>query len=164
MFSQIEDTSKVIMLSDTLDGFDNVSEEPENEIFEMQKSPWGAVLRSAVIPGWGQFYNESYWKIPLVWGLLAYYTSVWIKSHRLYWDNQEYYLNNKNINIIAEKLYKSRRDFYRDQRDEFAVYIGLVYFLTLVDAYVDAHLFDFDVGPDLYNNGFQLNVRFFPWK
>ncbi|MBN2571789.1 MAG: hypothetical protein JXA68_06645 [Ignavibacteriales bacterium] len=163
VFSQIEDTSKVIMLIDTIDVLDNNSETLDEEVFQMQKSPWGAVLRSTIIPGLGQFYNESYWKIPIVWGLLTYYTSIWIKSHRLYWDNQEYYLNYKDIDKNIANDFKNRRDQYRDQRDEFAVYIGLVYFLTLVDAYVDAHLFDFDVGPDLFTNGIQFNVRIFPW-
>jgi hypothetical protein len=40
---------------------------------------------------------------------------------------------------------KSLRDFYRDQRDQFYLYAGLVYLINVVDAYVDAHLFDFDV-------------------
>lgn len=164
VFSQIEDTSKVIILSDTLDVFENANQQQDDEEFVMQKSPWGAVLRSVVIPGWGQFYNESYWKIPLIWGLMTYYASIWIKSHRLYWDNQQYYLDYKDKDVNLANFYLSRRKLYRNQRDDFAVYIGLVYFLTLVDAYVDAHLFDFDVGPDLFTIGFQLNVKFFPWK
>ena len=36
--------------------------------FVMEKSPWGAVLRSAILPGLGQIYNQSYWKAPIVWG------------------------------------------------------------------------------------------------
>ena len=36
------------------------------------KSALGAVLRSAVIPGWGQFYNESYLKVPVVVGLTGF--------------------------------------------------------------------------------------------
>ena len=38
----------------------------------------GAMLRSAVFPGWGQFYNESYWKIPIVWGVSAWFLYLWI--------------------------------------------------------------------------------------
>ncbi len=123
--------------------------------FVMTKSPWGAVLRSAVLPGWGQYYNESYWKIPIVWGIMGYFASIWIDQHNLYWDSKKLY---------AESGYTSSkaladRNFYRNQRDEFAVYIGLVYFLTLVDAYVDAHLFDFDVSVDLYTRQPQFTIK-----
>ena len=38
----------------------NQNEKPADTVFVMQKSPWGAVLRSAILPGWGQIYNESY--------------------------------------------------------------------------------------------------------
>jgi hypothetical protein len=47
----------------------------------------------------------------------------------------------------------SIRDFYRDQRDSFAWYMGVLYFLNLVDAYVDAQLYDFDVSPELTADG-----------
>ncbi|MBN1300282.1 MAG: hypothetical protein JW995_03625 [Melioribacteraceae bacterium] len=125
----------------------------------MTKSPWGAVLRSAVIPGWGQFYNESYWKIPVIWGLLGYYISVWIDQNQLYDKYKELYSNSIESGITIS-LYKRNRDFYKDQRDRFAVYIGLAYFLTMVDAYVDAHLFDFDVSVDLLIGQPQLKIKF----
>ena len=38
------------------------------EGFKMQKSPTGAIVRSLILPGWGQYYVESYWKIPLFLG------------------------------------------------------------------------------------------------
>ncbi|MCK7523067.1 MAG: DUF5683 domain-containing protein [Ignavibacteriales bacterium] len=42
-----------------------------DSVFISTKSPWTAVLMSAVIPGAGQIYNESYWKAPLIWALSA---------------------------------------------------------------------------------------------
>jgi len=56
----------LLFFSTFLNGQDLTEEtSPSNTTFVMEKSPWGAVLRSAVLPGFGQFYNESYWKIQL---------------------------------------------------------------------------------------------------
>jgi hypothetical protein len=126
----------------------------------MQKSPWGAVLRSAVVPGFGQYYNESYWKIPIVWGILGYYGWIWVEQNNEYNDYRELYSASITTdNPSGNSQLKSNRDFFRNQRDEFAVYFGLAYFLNLVDAYVDAHLFDFDVTVDVYTKQPQLNIR-----
>ncbi len=127
---------------------------PEDSIFVMKKSPWGAVLRSAVIPGFGQFYNESYYKIPIIWGLGAWFVYGWVQ-------NNDKYVTNKNLFIdTGQEIYKSNRDFYRDQRDNFTIYLVLVYLLNLVDAYVDAHLFDFNVDEDFLTGSTRLKVRF----
>lgn len=124
-----------------------------SDVFVMQKSPWGAVARSAIIPGWGQIYNESYWKVPVVWGVMGWFVYAWI-------DNNNNYIDYKNLYIqTGIDKYISYRDFYRDQRDEFAIYIALTYFLNLVDAYVDAHLFDFSVGENYMTKTKMLNVR-----
>lgn len=125
--------------------------------FVMEKSPWGAVLRSAILPGFGQFYNESYWKIPVVWGFIGYFAYVWIDNNDTYTKYRDLYVQSNFTNDD----YKGLRNIYRDQRDEFAIYIGLTYFLQLVDAYVDAHLFDFSVTPDPVTKTPQLEVRFF---
>lgn len=130
-----------------------IREEKTDSVFVMQKSPWGAVLRSAVIPGWGQFYNESYWKIPIVWGFAGWFVYNWI-------DTNDKYLNNRDLFIETEEnIYLRRRDFYRDQRDNFAIYLALTYLLNIVDAYVDAHLFDFTVTEDYLTRSPQINVR-----
>jgi len=129
-------------------------------VFVMQKSPMGAMLRSAVIPGWGQFYNESYWKIPIIWGVSGWFIYIWIKQN----DNYKYYqdLYNKSLLETSEGniYYKNLRDSYRDDRDLFAVYLGLTYFLNLIDAYVDAHLFDFDIGVNNYTHKPELRIKF----
>lgn len=122
--------------------------------FEMKKSAWGAVLRSAIIPGFGQFYNESYWKIPVVWGALGYLSYLWIDSNNNYKSFRDLFAANQ-----SNSSYLSLREFYRDQRDLNAVFIGLVYFLNLVDAYVDAHLFDFDVSEEIQANTYYLSLK-----
>ncbi|MDZ7763037.1 MAG: DUF5683 domain-containing protein [Melioribacteraceae bacterium] len=127
----------------------------------MQKSPLGAVLRSAVVPGLGQFYNESYWKIPVVWGFIGYFAYVWIDNNDSYKEYRDLYQESLQINELGNSRFKDLRDFYKDQRDEFAIYIGLTYFLQLVDAYVDAHLFDFSVTPDPITRSPQLGIKFY---
>ncbi len=143
-FSQV-DTSSLSSQKNSIDS-----------VFIMTKSPWGAVLRSALIPGFGQIYNESYWKAPIIWGLAGWFIYNWNDLNNLYKDNQELYkLNNQSI-------YRIRRDFYRDQRDKFAIYLGLLYFLNLVDAYVDAHLFDFFIdtkSPKDFQINFRLHIK-----
>lgn len=124
-----------------------------SDVFVMQKSPWGAVGRSAILPGWGQIYNESYWKAPVIWGVMGWFVYAWI-------DNNNNYIDYKNLySQTGESIYLKYRNFYRDQRDEFAIYMLLTYFLNLVDAYVDAHLFDFSVGSNAMTGTKMLNVR-----
>lgn len=146
----------IILSSFLFSQVDTTSYESENNsidtMFIMQKSPWGAVIRSAIIPGFGQVYNESYWKVPIVWGLAGWFIYNWADLNKLYKDNQKLYQQ------INQSIYKTRRDFYRDQRDKFAIYLGLLYFLNLVDAYVDAHLFDFYLDNNS-SNEFQFNFR-----
>lgn len=148
----------LLILNSRLNGFQdtlNVADTTnENQTFEMQKSPWGAVLRSAVIPGWGQIYNESYWKAPVVWGIMGWFVYNWIDNNNKYIDYRNSYIQTN------ETLDHDYRDFYRDQRDQFAIYIVLTYFLNLVDAYVDAHLFDFSVDENYLTNTKMINVRF----
>ncbi len=130
-----------------------IKEEKTDTVFIMQKSPWGAVLRSAVIPGWGQLYNESYWKIPVVWGFAGWFVYNWIDTNDKYIKSRDLYIE------TDQRIYLLRRDFYRDQRDNFAVYLVLTYLLNLVDAYVDAHLFDFTVSEEYLTRTPQLNIR-----
>lgn len=124
-----------------------------SDVFVMQKSPWGAVGRSAILPGWGQIYNESYWKAPVIWGVMGWFVYGWIDNNNNYIDYKNLYSQN------GDALYLDYRNFYRDQRDEFAIYLLLTYFLNLVDAYVDAHLFDFSVDENYMTGTKMLNVR-----
>lgn len=109
-----------------------------------KKSPWGAVLRSSILPGWGQIYNQSYWKTPLIWGAIGWFSYNWVFNNRNY-QNYKNLFANAVVSGQENFLFKRIRDFYRDQRDLFAIYLGLTYLLNMVDAYVDAHLYNFDI-------------------
>lgn len=112
------------------------------------KSPAVAVLLSAVVPGAGQIYNESYWKPPIIWGLGAYWVYEWLTLNDKYLDFRSQFSQNPN-NAQLKRV----RDFYRDERDKFAWYLGVLYFANLLDAYIGASLYDFNVTPDLSADG-----------
>ncbi|HLT24553.1 MAG TPA: DUF5683 domain-containing protein [Ignavibacteria bacterium] len=117
--------------------------------FRMRKNPWVAVGLSAVIPGAGQFYNESYWKIPVILGaggLLGYQI---LRNNDRYNEYKDLYEQSLVITPGGNPIIKEQRDNFRDQRDEFIIYFGLFYLINLVDAYVDAHLYDFDVSEEM---------------
>ena len=133
----------------------------EDSTFVMKKAPWGAVGRSALLPGWGQFYNESYWKIPIFWGVMGWFVYLYIDNNKLYKEYQDLYSESLEEYPNGDPDYKQARDFYRDQRDQWALFLGLTYFLNLVDAYVDAHLFDFNVNENSYYRSPELQMKFY---
>ena len=119
-----------------------------------KRSPWLAVGLSALIPGAGQVYNENYWKPLVIWGLTGYWVYEWMKLNTRY--NASRIDFEQSISPFlpdGNSQFKYARDFYRDERDKFAWYLGALYFLNLVDAYVGAQLYDFDVSPDLSSDG-----------
>jgi hypothetical protein len=117
-----------------------------------RKSPGLAMLFSAVIPGAGQFYNQSYWKVPVVLGLGLYFASTWLDQNRRTQDFRQKYaasLTATPPDLFTSNQYLSERELYKEQRDTFAWYFVILYLVNIADAYVDASLFDFDVGKDL---------------
>lgn len=112
----------------------------------MHKSPLRAVLYSAVLPGLGQFYNESYWKIPIIAGFGGYFGYEIIDYNNIAKDYEAQYVATQTPdNPGGDTRYKQLRDRSKDNRDQFIFYFGILYLANLVDAYVDAHLYDFDV-------------------
>lgn len=114
------------------------------------KLPGVALALSAVLPGAGQFYNESYWKIPIFLGFGYYFASRWFEYNDSTKHYRERYTNSFTSQTpggIGE--FQRLREFYKDQRDAFSWYIFIYYIVNLVDAYVDASLYDFNVGDDL---------------
>ncbi|MEO8665487.1 MAG: DUF5683 domain-containing protein [Ignavibacteria bacterium] len=119
-------------------------------VFKMKKSPWKAVTYSAILPGAGQFYNESYWKIPVIAGLGGYFVYEWIRNNNTYLDYKEQYINSQTPENPSGNLQlQTLREFYRDQRDNFIIYSVILYVVNLIDAYVDAQLYDFDVSDNI---------------
>jgi len=108
------------------------------------KSTGLAMGLSAIFPGAGQVYNGSYWKVPIITGLGIYFISTWLDYNRRYLDYKEKYTNDP-----SNLLYLRVREFYHDQRDTYTWYFLILYFANIADAYVDASLYEFNVGEDL---------------
>lgn len=141
-------------------GFSQIEDKSDNDIkndslYIPSKSSWTAVLMSGVVPGAGQIYNESYWKAPLIWGIGGWLVYNWVQNNKSFKENRDLFAQ------TGDEDYRKLRTFYRDQRDLFAIYMGLTYVLNLVDAYVDAQLFDFTVEEDFMIRQPRLNIKFY---
>lgn len=146
---------------------DTVRKTDSTLTFHMKKSPWKAVLYSAVVPGLGQLYNETYWKVPVIAVAAGYLGYVILHNNSQFRDYRDSYaasITPENPN--GDLNLKNYREFYRDQRDQFILYFGLFYLINLADAYVDAQLYDFNVSEKItlspFRNGklLDLKVRF----
>lgn len=143
-FFNLEDNH--LNLSSILKDTIRIQKKDTTVIFQMKKSPWKAVLYSAILPGLGQFYNESYWKVPIVLTVGGYLGYVIVKNQNKFIDYRDKYaLSQTRENPEGDLRLKNYREFYRDQRDQFLLYFAFFYLITLVDSYVDAHIYDFDV-------------------
>lgn len=135
-----------------------------------QPKPQRALWLALVLPGAGQIYNRKYWKLPIVYGGMmgCLYAMNW--NNMMYKDYSQAYLDimdsdpttesyNKFLHLGKvidssneeryKKLFKSRKDKYRRWRDlSFFCMIG-VYAISVIDAYVDAELSEFDISKDL---------------
>ena len=118
------------------------------------KIPKKAALYSAILPGAGQVYTKKYWKVPVIYGGLitsAYYIN---ESNDLYQLYKSTYLNRldgdftDNLNYSDSDL-RTLTEHYRRNREVSALLFTLTYILNIVDASVNAHLFDYDVSEDL---------------
>jgi hypothetical protein len=126
-------------------------------------NPRVAILRSAIIPGWGQFTNKKYWKIPIVYGALGTTGYIFIRNIKQFREANAAYKNaidgnQANDNEIPEPYYsvrlsperiKSFRNEVRQNVDYSVLFFIAFWGLNVVDAAVDAHLKTFDVGDDL---------------
>ncbi|MBS3807261.1 MAG: hypothetical protein KGY60_07140 [Bacteroidales bacterium] len=120
-----------------------------------EHSPTKAALLSAAMPGLGQVYNKKYWKIPILYagGAFVYYLyDFYSENYNEYNNAYAAFLSGK-INqyngLSTEEQLKAAKDFYRRYRDLNVIIMVGVYLVNIVDATVDAYLFNFDVSPDL---------------
>ncbi len=148
-------------------------------VHKIVRSPKKASIYAALFPGLGQIYNRKYWKLPIVYGGYAglIYVLGWnnnnyrdffqgyriiaqYKSAESLKPDERLFLNNliKNPSIrldnpatftyISDQL-KSGKDFYRRNRDLTVICIAVLHVLSIIDASVDANLFDFDISSDI---------------
>lgn len=153
-------------------GFDDF-DETEGRMRMFNPDPNRAVWLSALFPGLGQIYNRRYWKLPIVVGGfmgLGYATSWnntmltdYTRAYRDLMDNDpatKSYMNFFPTGVSEdsldktwlENILKSRKNYFRRNRDLCIISMVAVYLLAMVDAYVDAALSHFDITPDLTMN------------
>ncbi len=120
-----------------------------------------ASLYSAVLPGLGQAYNKKYWKIPIIYagfGTLIYFIGVNGGEYRNFKDAYNIVAAGDSANYDNEYVEKydanldqlrEGRNYYRRNLELNYILTGLLYILNIVDASVDANLYDFDVSDDI---------------
>lgn len=121
-------------------------------------------------PGLGQIYNRRYWKLPIVIGayvglgygcswnnsMLSDYTRAYRDimdndpSTKSYMDLFPSTTREEDLNKTwLSNVLRTRKDYYRRNRDLCIICMIGVYLIAMVDAYVDASLSHFDISPDL---------------
>ncbi len=140
--------------------------------------PYRAVWMAAILPGAGQIYNRSYWKLPIVYGGLMGCAYAIVLNQTSFDTYKTAYRDiitdevlstdpKRSYNAILPRGYdiermggrdrytqtlENQQSTFRRYRDISIVATLLVYGLSIIDAYVDAQLFDFDMSPDLSMN------------
>ena len=153
----------------------------QDSVFFKKPDANKAVWLGVIFPGAGQIYNKSYWKLPIVYGAFmgCGYAINWTSNrHSNYKTAYLDLYNDIQAGTVSEdpsKSYiavipdgynlervggqdrwmntlKNQQNIYRRYRDYSILATVVVYALSLVDAYVDAQLFDYDISPDLTLN------------
>jgi hypothetical protein len=107
-----------------------------------RQSPSKVALISAVLPGYGQIYNHSAWKLPLYYGLLVHFASNAIDDGNKYDKYRKLYSADPSGPDAATNL--SNRETFQKRSNNQYVWLVLTHLVGIADAYVDAHLFEFD--------------------
>lgn len=133
-------------------------------------NPKRALWLAIVLPGAGQVYNRKYWKLPIFYGgfVGCIYAMTW--NNQMYHDYAQAYIDimdndpttqsyNNFLHLGTtitpaneeryKNIFKQRKDRYRRWRDLSIFTTIAVYALSVIDAYVDASLSDFDISDDL---------------
>lgn len=132
----------------------------KNDTLAVKKkhSPTKATLMSLALPGLGQCYNKKYWKVPIIYGGFAALTYGVVFNHTEYGRFKTAYgyrVDDDSLSVdefnglVSDAELISNVDYYRRNRDLCYIGIGLLYVMNLIDAAVDAHLYDFDVSDNL---------------
>ena len=159
------DTAKLFAGSDSISKMNPPVPERKRWMPDPKRATWLALL----IPGGGQIYNRKYWKLPIVYGgfVGCAYALSW--NSQMYSDYSQAYLDlmdddpntdsykdfvPPNVSVEGnesqyENIFRRKKDFYRRYRDLSIFAFIAVYALSVIDAYVDAELSNFDISKDI---------------
>ena len=147
-----------------------------------------AAIRSAMLPGLGQIYNKKYWKIPIVWGGLSVGIAISLYQLKIYKRHHQNYIDVVNSTSIVNgtESFKSNSQEYKQRLNRIKesagmyysywfLFTAVFYALNILDAFVDAYLYEIDhdkslslnpilLSPSLIENrpifGLSLNLKF----
>jgi hypothetical protein len=119
-------------------------------------APAKAAFFSAILPGLGQAYNGSYWKIPIVYGALGTSMYFYIDNTNKYNDYRDAYKrrlagfeDDEFIDVLTENDLINAQKLFRQNRDFSLMFTIGIYILNIIDANVEAHLDQFSITDDL---------------
>jgi len=123
-------------------------------------NPKVATLLSTFLPGSGQIYNKKYWKTPVIYAGLGALGYMAYKNNNNYKQFKKAYLelyNDTNPNATYKidgmeftlNGLDAGKNYYRRYRDLFVIFTAGLYIMNIIDANVDANLYDFDISDDL---------------
>lgn len=122
-----------------------------------------AIKRSLILPGWGQYTNKKYWKIPIVYGALGTTGFIFFRNLSQYKDAKQAFIlasdNDPTNDFMIKQPYfsvkdqpqriQSFRNSVRQNVDYSVLFFIAFWGLNVADAAVDAHLKTFDVSDNL---------------
>ena len=119
-------------------------------------SPKKASIYSAIVPGAGQYYTKKYWKIPIIYAGLATSAYYINHNHESYKTYKQAYLNrldgvlfDEYTDVYTDSELVTLTEYYRRNTEISALLFTLTYILNIIDASVNAHLFNYNVSEDI---------------
>lgn len=162
--------STTVILPDSMSLIEKSRQKERKKIGLRKPDPETATWLALAIPGGGQIYNRKFWKLPIVYGGFVGCLYAYNWNGQMYKDYRQAYLDimdsDPNTNSYKDffrpgydyeankeylkEVFKKRKDRYRRWRDlSIFSFIG-VYALSVIDAYVDAQLSNFDISEDIH--------------
>jgi len=135
-----------------------LSQNIKDSVIVKKHSPKTATILSACVPGLGQIYNKKYWKPPVIYAGIAAFAYFAIDNNNEYLMYKHAYKYrtdadtatiDKFVNILTTEALLSEKDRWRKYRDICIIGVSALYILNIIDANVDANLFNYDISDDL---------------
>jgi len=107
------------------------------------RSPSKAIMYALVLPGLGQAYNSKFWKMPFVWAAMGG------AGYAIVYNTNEYKQASYDYAQNPDDLNQRYLEFWRRNMELSYIALIVVYALQVLDAYVDAQLYSWDVNENL---------------
>ena len=125
---------------------------------EFDKKPMKSAFLSLAIPGGGQFYNEKYLKSGLYFSVESFIIGLTVYHHveaNRYYDRYKKSLNESDYNQYLDYYYDTQNDYW---------WLGTCIVLSMIDAYVDAHLYNYTDKRNKVRLKFEANKLLFHYS